>query len=164
MEGRTPEAHKPPYRPKVGAFWRHFRVKVSFIVPLYNCLRLTQAMVASLRGTVPPELAHEIILVDDCSTDGTRAWLATLDAPFRVVLTDRNLGYAGATNRGAAVAMGDFLLLLNNDLVLTPHWLEPMFTACHELGSSAGVIGNVQRDARTGVVDHSGILVNAKGK
>jgi GT2 family glycosyltransferase len=121
-------------------------------------------MVASLRATIPPGITHEIILVDDGSTDGTRDWLFTLQAPFRIVLNERNLGYAGANNRGAAVATGEFLVLLNNDLVLTRGWLEPMLAAHRRLGVHAGVIGNIQRDTTTGAVDHSGIFINLKAK
>lgn len=139
-------------------------MKVSFIVPLFNCLPLTQAMVNSLRATLPPRLDHEIILIDDGSTDGTRAWLATLTPPFRVVLNPQNLGYAGANNRGAAVATGTLLVLLNNDLVLTPRWLEPMLRAHRRLGARAGVVGNIQLNATTGAVDHAGITINLKTK
>ena len=135
-------------------------MQVSFIIPLYNCLPLTQAMLASLHATLPPGFSHEIILVDDGSTDGTRAWLATLGDPFRVVLNERNLGYARANNRAAALARGEFLVLLNNDLVLLPNWLEPMLAAHRALGAGAGVVGNVQLDARTGVVDHAGIVIS----
>jgi GT2 family glycosyltransferase len=139
-------------------------MQVSFVIPLYNCLPLTQAMVASLQASLPPGLAHEIILVDDGSTDGTREWLAPLRAPFQVVLHDRNLGYAAATNRGAALARGEFLALLNNDLVLAPGWLEPLLAAHRRLGIRAGLVGNVQREARTGAVDHAGIFLNLKGQ
>jgi GT2 family glycosyltransferase len=138
--------------------------RVSFVIPLYNCLSLTQAMVASLQATLPAGLSHEIILVDDGSTDGTRDWLATLGPPFRLVLNERNLGYAVANNRGAAIARGEYLALLNNDLVLTPGWLEPMLAAHRSLGQQAGLIGNVQRDFRTGKIDHTGIFINLKGK
>ncbi|MDE3083720.1 MAG: glycosyltransferase family 2 protein [Verrucomicrobiota bacterium] len=138
---------------------------VSFIIPLYNCLALTQVMLKSLRASLPAGLAHEIIFVDDGSTDGTRTWLATLDSPpFRVILNERNLGYAAANNRGAALARSRFLVLLNSDLALTPHWLEPMLDLHARFGTRAGLIGNVQRDARTGAIDHSGIFINAKGK
>ncbi|HUR60597.1 MAG TPA: glycosyltransferase family 2 protein [Opitutaceae bacterium] len=140
-------------------------MRVSFIIPLYNCLPLTQAMLASLQATLPPGLTHEIIFVDDGSTDGTRDWLKTLTAPpFRVLLNERNLGYAVGNNRAATVARGEFLVLLNSDLVLTPGWLEPMFAAHEALRTRAGLIGNVQVQATSGVIDHTGIIINRTGK
>lgn len=139
-------------------------MQVSFIIPLFNCLELTKACVASLQATLPRAVTYEIILVDDGSTDGTRAWLGSLGAPFRVVLNERNLGYAAANNRGAAIAQGDVLALLNNDLVLTPGWFEPMLRAVKKLGARAGMVGNVQRNVRSGAVDHTGIFINLKGK
>jgi GT2 family glycosyltransferase len=138
-------------------------MKVSFIIPLYNCLPLTQAMLASLRATLPAGLAHEIILVDDGSTDGTRAWLGSLTPPCRVVLNEHNLGFAGACNRGAAAAQGEFLVFLNNDLVLLPGWLEPMLTLLQR-EPSAGLVGNVQRNAATGATDHTGIFFTHQAK
>lgn len=137
---------------------------VSFIVPLFNGLPYSQAMVATLRATLPAGLAHEIILVDDGSTDGTREWLATLGEPFRVVLNGSNLGYAKANNAGAKLARGEWLALLNNDLVLSPGWLPPLLAAARRLGPRAGAVGNVQRSVRTGAIDHAGIAINFKGK
>ena len=139
---------------------------VSFLIPLYNCLALSQAMLASLRATLPAGLAHEIVFIDDGSTDGTRPWLATLaaDPAVRVILQPENLGYAAANNAGAALARGEFLALLNNDLILTPHWLEPMLTAHRAYGPRAGLVGNLQLDATTGALDHAGITINPQGK
>ena len=139
-------------------------MQVSFIIPLFNNLALTRACVASLQATLPAGLTHEIILVDDGSTDDTRSWLATLGPPFRVVLNDRNLGYAAANNRAIAIARGDVLALLNNDLVFLPRWLEPMLRAHRSLADRAGLIGNIQLDARTGAIDHTGIIINQQGK
>lgn len=139
-------------------------MKLSCIIPLYNCLPLTQAMLATLQATLPPGLDHEIILVDDGSSDGTREWLRTLRPPIRVLLNERNLGYAAANNRAAALARGHWLVLLNNDLELTPHWLEPMLAAAAALGPRTGLIGNVQRTVATGQIDHVGIFFNRKIK
>ncbi len=141
-------------------------MQVSFIIPLYNCLPLTQAMLASLRANLPPGLECEIILVDDGSTDGTREWLqglSTPPVPCRALLNERNLGFAGACNRGAAAAQGEFLFFLNNDLVLLPRWLEPMLAAFARF-PAAGLVGNVQLNATTGAVDHAGIYFDHKGK
>jgi GT2 family glycosyltransferase len=141
-------------------------VTVSFLIPLYNCLALTRAMLASLRATLPAGLAHEIIFIDDGSTDGTRPWLATLaaDPAVRVILQPENLGYAAANNAGAALARGEFLALLNNDLIFTPRWLEPMLAAHRAYGPRAGLVGNLQLDATTGALDHAGITINLQGK
>jgi len=138
-------------------------MNISFIIPLYNCLPLTQAMLASLRETLPAGLAHEIILVDDGSTDGTREWLRNLPAPCRPILNEKNLGFAGACNRGAAGANGDLFFFLNNDLILLPHWLEPMLAAFDRF-PDAGLVGNVQLVHATGVIDHAGIHFNHQGK
>ena len=139
--------------------------RLSVVIPLYNCLPLTQAMLASLQTTLPGDVSREIIFIDDGSTDGTRQWLAELENPeIRVLLNEANLGYAASNNRAAAVARGEFLALLNNDLILLPHWLEPMLEAHAALGKRAGLIGNVQRDAKSGEVDHAGLVIGVTGK
>ena len=137
-------------------------MQVSFIIPLYNCLTLTQECLRTLQVTLPPGLAHEIIFVDDGSTDGTREWLGTLATPCRVILNDRNLGFAATCNRGAAVAQGAGLFFLNNDLVFLPGWFQPMLALAQK--HYAGLVGNVQLNATTGAVDHTGLWFNRKGK
>ena len=138
-------------------------MQVSFIIPLYNCLALTRAMLESLQATLPRNLSHEIILVDDGSTDGTREWLAILQAPFRVILNERNLGYAGANNRGATKAQGEILYFLNNDLVLSKGWFQPMYNKVRR-NFRTGLVGNVQLHATTGEMDHCGVDFSTKGK
>jgi GT2 family glycosyltransferase len=138
--------------------------RISVVTPLFNCLAHTQAMVESLRRTIPFWVSYEVILVDDGSTDGTREWLAGLGEPFRVVLNERNLGFAAATNRGAAAARGRVLALLNNDLILRPGWLRPMLNALRFLGPRAGLVGNVQVNASSLQVDHAGVWVALNGK
>jgi GT2 family glycosyltransferase len=141
------------------------------VVPLHNCLALTQVMLASLHATLPPDTTAELLLVDDGSTDGTRAWLEAIAAhpptgwlPLRILLNERNRGFAVSNNRAAALARGELLLLLNNDLVLLPGWLEPLLSAHRRLGARAGLVGNVQLDAATGAVDHAGLELTVAGK
>jgi GT2 family glycosyltransferase len=138
-------------------------MQVSFIIPLYNCLAHTRECLRTLQATLPAGLAHEILFVDDGSTDGTRAWLAQLPAPCRALLNERNLGFAGACNRGAAAARGELLFFLNNDLVLQRGWFEPMRDAFDRF-PRAGLVGNLQRNAATGALDHAGIRFDHKGK
>jgi GT2 family glycosyltransferase len=138
-------------------------MEVSFIIPLYNCLGHTRECLRTLQATLPADLVHEIIFVDDGSTDGTREWLKTLTVPCRSVLNDNNLGFAGACNRAAATAQGNLLFFLNNDLVLQPGWFEPMRSAFARYDDAA-LVGNVQLDAATRMRDHTGLRFNHKAK
>lgn len=140
-------------------------MQASFIIPLHGGLAFTRACLASLRATLPPGLACEVVLVDDASPDATRDWLAgpeVVATGCRVLLNETNLGFAATCNRGAAAATGDVLFFLNSDLVLLPGWYAPMaaLAARHD----SGLVGNVQLDFRTGAVDHAGIRFDAKGK
>lgn len=138
---------------------------LSLIVPLYNHLPQTQAMLASLQATMPKGLAYEVVVVDDASTDGTREWLAQLTMPHTVVvLNTSNIGYAKAVNAGIARARGGLVALLNNDLLLSPGWLEPMLEALHDPVLNAGLVGNVQTRIADGALDHAGIHMTNQGK
>ncbi|MDX2188164.1 MAG: glycosyltransferase family 2 protein [Opitutaceae bacterium] len=136
---------------------------VSLVVPTYNCLALTQAFHRSLLATLPKDTAWELIYVDDGSTDGTRDWLASIaNETIRVLLNERNLGYAAANNRAVALSRAPLLALLNNDLVLTPGWLEPMLSALRL--PHVGIVGNVQFAVGTKLLDHAGIHIDAKAR
>jgi GT2 family glycosyltransferase len=118
-------------------------------------------MLESLQATMPAGLANEIILIDDFSTDETGAWLATLSDPhIKTLLNPHNLGFAKTNNRAAMVATGEFLALLNNDLLFEPGWLEPMLHALLSPTLNAGLVGNVQYRVADGKLDHAGVLLN----
>jgi O-antigen biosynthesis protein len=136
---------------------------ISFIIPLYNCLSHTKECLRTLQVSLPHGLVYEIVFVDDGSTDGTREWLQEQSGVIRSVLNEQNLGYAAANNRGAGLAKGDLLVLLNNDLLFSPGWLEPMLALQRKL-PSPGCIGNVQYNVASGALDHTGITFDQKGK
>ncbi|HVU16301.1 MAG TPA: glycosyltransferase family 2 protein [Candidatus Didemnitutus sp.] len=138
-------------------------MEASFVIPLFNCVDLTRECLRTLQATLPTGFAHEIILVDDGSTDDTRRWLATLSPPCRVLLNERNLGFGAACNRGAAAATGHLLFFLNSDLVFPPGWFEPLCAAL-VTRPEAGLVGNVQLRADDGSVDHAGLRFNHQGK
>ncbi|MDD2882996.1 MAG: glycosyltransferase [Rhodoferax sp.] len=138
---------------------------ISFIVPLFNHLQHTQAMLASLLASLPPGLDFEVILADDASTDGTAAWLQTQQNPrIKTLISAVNQGYAANNNAAAHLARGDVLALLNNDLLFEPGWLAPMLDILLDPVRSAGGVGNVQRRIDNGAVDHAGVCLNSLGQ
>ncbi len=138
-------------------------LELSIVIPVFNCLPLTQACLRSLEETIGWREDFEVIVVDNASTDGTAEWLSTLPGPrYRVLHHERNLGYAAANNAAARLANGRLLLLLNNDTVVLPGWLEPMQRVL-ERAEKAGLVGNIQREAESGLIDHAGILFTPEG-
>lgn len=117
MRARTPSRPRPRVRAgdPSGAL-------TTIVIVTYEGLRTTQACLADLfRNTAAP---FELVIVDNDSRDGTRAWLRGLQRPnTRVLLQDRNLGFAAGCNVGAAAARGERLLFLNPDTRLPPGWL-----------------------------------------
>jgi GT2 family glycosyltransferase len=86
----------------------------------------------------------ELVVVDNGSGDGTAAYLARLaerDARVRVLLNGANLGFATACNQGLGLASGDHLVLLNNDTMVPPGWLDGLRR--HLAEPAVGLVGPV---------------------
>ena len=141
------------------------RPKISIVVPLYNHLGETREMLSSLLDSLKGRDDYEIVLNDDGSTDGTRAWLDTLDDPrIQTLKNEANCGFSRTCNVAVSHSLGEVLVLGNNDLVYTPNWLEPMLALLEDPALQAGVIGNVQRAVNGGYIDHAGVDVNYRGQ
>lgn len=97
----------------------------SIVMLTLNQLDYTKLCVASVleRSTLP----FELLIVDNGSTDGTRAYLRELagsEPRVRVIHNERNTGFAHGCNQGIAVSRGEVVVLLNNDTIVTDGWLE----------------------------------------
>lgn len=114
---------------------------VSIIIVNWNGWHLLSDCLASVFAQTFQQL--EIILVDNNSTDGSVACIATQFPMVRIVSLPRNTGFTGGNNEGLRHAKGQFIVLLNNDARLENRWLEYMvaaMTADDRLGSCAAKI------------------------
>src|SRR5690348_12724766 len=94
---------------------------ISVIIPTYNHARfLAAAIDSALSQTLKPT---EVIVVDDGSTDETSSVLEAFGDKVRVI-RQKNHGVAGARNRGAEMAAGEYLAFLDADDVWLPRKLE----------------------------------------
>lgn len=112
----------------------------SIVVLTYNQLDVTKLCMESvLRHT---DVAFEVIVVDNASTDGTPDYLQELAQKHpnvRLLLNQENRGFAGGCNQGIAQAKGEYIVLLNNDTVVSPKWLSLMIEVAQMPG--VGLVG-----------------------
>jgi GT2 family glycosyltransferase/glycosyltransferase involved in cell wall biosynthesis len=118
------------------------RPLVSVIILTHNNWAYTSACLDSVLDlTDYPNL--EIIIVDNASTDETRDNLRTFerrDERVTVVLNDTNVGFAAGNNTGLRLAHGEFVVLLNNDTVVTRGWVRDLIRPL-QLDATAGMAG-----------------------
>ncbi|MFC3767207.1 glycosyltransferase family 2 protein [Paenibacillus sp. GCM10012303] len=113
----------------------------SIVIPTYNQHKYVAECIESI-GVYTPE-PHEIIVIDNGSTDGTADYLRSLKrGTVRYKIFDRNLGFAGGVNQGLMMARGSTIMFLNNDTVVTRGWLSNLL-ACLHGGSRFGLVGPV---------------------
>ena len=121
--------------------------QLSIIIVTFNSARHIAACLEALRAHAP-RAAHEILVVDNASTDGTAALVARDWPSVRLLQTGANLGFAVANNRGIRATSGERILLLNPDAAVAP-------------GAADTLMDALDQDARVAIagpriVDHSG--------
>jgi GT2 family glycosyltransferase len=123
------------------------------VIPTLNGRERLLRTLASLERQTEPVA---VVVVDNASTDGTAGAVAARFPNVRVVRNERNLGFGTAINRAALELEGDLLVLVNNDVVCEPEFVERVTEpfAQPAVGMVAGVL--LQATA-PGLVDSAGI-------
>lgn len=110
---------------------------VSAVVLNYDGRKLLETIMPSLAAQTLT--ANETIVVDNGSSDDSRAYLAGNWPAAKVLAIERNVGVAAALNRGVRAAGGEYVALLNNDLELAPAWLAEMVAGLRRHPDAASV-------------------------
>lgn len=115
------------------------RPLVSVIVPVYNVERYIDECLDSIRNQTYERL--EIIVVEDCSTDGSLAKLEPhlADPRVRLLRHKKNSGLSAARNTGIEAATGDFFLFVDSDDAIAPALVEASLSQAQETGADVVV-------------------------
>ena len=103
-------------------------ISLSLIVPAYNVQDYIRASILAIATQMRP--CHELIVIDDGSSDSTLAELRHLQQEFEhlpiTVLEQSNQGVAAARNQGLALARGDYIAFVDSDDILMPGSLDAL--------------------------------------
>lgn len=130
-------------------------MKVSIIVPAYNEAATILKTLAALRSALP---AAELVVVDDCSKDGTAR---LIKEGVKVIRHIRNTGKAGALATGLAACTGDIVAMVDADMGELAGEIAPLVEAVNQdqcdlaialfASSRGGGLGLVRNLARWGI-------------
>lgn len=99
----------------------------SIIIPNWNGQHHLQVCLDALQRQTYPAL--EVILVDNASSDTSRAFVAEYFPTVKIIALSENRGFTGACNAGIEAAMGVFVSLLNNDTEVADDWVAEVVAA-----------------------------------
>jgi GT2 family glycosyltransferase/tetratricopeptide (TPR) repeat protein len=123
----------------------------SVVVLCCNHVEVTRVCLESLRASTA--VPYELIVVDNGSSDGTMEYLNVFAregrGPVQMVLirNEANRGFAAGVNQGLQHARGEHVVLLNNDTVLSPGWLEGLLAVLgREDCQPVGMVGPVSNE------------------
>jgi GT2 family glycosyltransferase len=134
------------------------RAVVSVVLVLWNCEAFLRPCLDSLRAQTLENL--EVLAVDNASDDGSARLFAAEMPDNRLLENSENLGFAGAANQGIDATSGEFVLLLNPDVVLQSDFLEQFTAALRAAGDRTGWgaarLLRMNRGEPTNVIDSTG--------
>jgi GT2 family glycosyltransferase len=115
--------------------------KLSIITAVHNQLAMNQWFVEHVkRYTRQP---YELIIIDNASTDGSGDFFESVGA--RVIRNSANYSYPYTQNQGIAVAQGEWMAFLNNDIVLPPAWDTRLLASAQRHGLDALTVCGIER-------------------
>lgn len=124
---------------------------VSIIIPVYNQLLYTLNCLYSIRRECG-DFEIEVVVINDKSTDETAAYLDSIKG-LNVITNEVNLGFLKNINKGIKAAKGEYILLLNNDVIVLPNLLQELLEV-FETRDNVGAAGAMS-------IHPSGVMLEA---
>jgi len=116
-------------------------VKLSIITAVHNQLAVNRWYVEHLKRYT--QQAYELIVIDNASTDGSAEFFEAAGA--KVIRNAANYSYPYTQNQGIAVAQGEWLAFLNNDIVVPPSWNTRLLASAERNGLDLLTVCGIER-------------------
>ena len=100
--------------------------KITILMPIFNEVKTVKEIVQKVEETGFCGLEKELILIDDCSTDGTKEILEEFKDKYKIFYHDKNFGKGAAIRTGLKHAQGDIIVIQDADLEYEPVDYEPL--------------------------------------
>jgi GT2 family glycosyltransferase len=113
--------------------------RLAIVIVSYNCRADLDACLQSL-AVSPPAIAHEIVVVDNASPDGTPQHVRMRWPGVRLIEAGGNVGFSRGNNLGIRETRGDLVLLLNPDTIVPPQAIDTL-TSTLERRPETAVVG-----------------------
>lgn len=130
------------------------RPLVSIITINYNNTQVTVEMLHSVKYLTYPNV--EVIVVDNASKESPVAAVQEAYPEVQLIISPRNLGFAGGNNLGIKVAKGEYLFFVNNDTVLTPDILDGLVETFKDHPDAGAVSPKFHYYQAPGVIEYAG--------
>ena len=124
-------------------------MKISVIMPVYNCERYLEAAISSVLSQKGADI--EIIAIDDCSRDSSREILTRLsseDSRIKPYFNDKNLGVAEVRNRAIKYASGEYLAFCESDDIVPEGAYSALLSVIGDNDIAVGGYDNLFDDGR----------------
>ncbi len=132
--------------------------RCAVVIPTFNGAHLLSTCLEALFANPSKSCEVEVIVVDDCSDDGTVERFSDFDPRLRVIARDRNGGFAHSCNDGAeAAGTADYVVFLNNDTVPLAGWLDALVEEAAANPEAAAIGAKLLYP--DGTVQHAGVAI-----
>lgn len=136
-------------------------MKVTVIIPNYNGIEYLKECLLSLEAQSFKDF--EVIVVDNCSTDGSPEYIKEHYPEIKLFEMDKNYGFSIAVNKGIQESRTPYVILLNNDTVVHKNYMNELYNHINSSKKIFSVSSKMISYQNRGIMDDAGDLYSVIG-
>lgn len=141
-------------------------MKLSIVIPNYNGINIIPPLLSDLDriNKLNPSLDLEVIVTDDCSTDGSLEWIQSEFPWVKTVKSIINTGFGSNVNRGVEYATGEYLCICNNDIRISDsHVIDTLISAIESNPKAFAAMPQISATGLGSIIENINWLRSSRG-